>query len=87
MLILVVLSQNVWHPYPQHLDLIHRLQMSGDCCMIATHLTGQFSSCLMGICIEVRWPPRVQSVTHVIIALLETHKSFLGSISAIEYSP
>jgi hypothetical protein len=33
-LILVVLSQDVWHPYSQLLDLTHRLQMSDDCCMV-----------------------------------------------------
>jgi hypothetical protein len=51
-LILVVLSQNVWHPYYQLLDLTHRLQMSDDCCIVRTHITGQFSSCLTGIHVD-----------------------------------
>src|SRR5690349_9306327 len=38
-LILVGLSQNVWYPYSQFLNLSQRLQMLGNCCMAATHLT------------------------------------------------
>jgi hypothetical protein len=52
MLILVVLSQNVRHPYSQLLDLTHRLQILDYCCMVTTHLTGQFWSRLMGIRVD-----------------------------------
>jgi hypothetical protein len=51
-LIVVVLSQNMRLPYSHFLDLTHRLQVSDDCCMVTTHLTGQFSSRLTGICVD-----------------------------------